>query len=132
MGMAGWNTQQMLDGIEGVMYLAGATGEDLASTSDIVTDAITAFGLSAQDTNMFVDVLAKTANSANTDVAKLGESFKYVAPIAGAMNYNVQDVSTALGIMANSGIKGIICRNISAVMDITHGSTDQTGQDRIG
>lgn len=105
MGMAGWNTQQMLDGIEGVMYLAGATGEDLASTSDIVTDAITAFGLSAQDTNMFVDVLAKTANSANTDVAKLGESFKYVAPIAGAMNYNVQDVSTALGIMANSGIK---------------------------
>ena len=105
MGMAGWNTQQMLDGIEGVMYLAGATGEDLASTSDIVTDAITAFGLSAQDTNMFVDVLAKTANSANTDVAKLGESFKYVAPIAGAMHYNVQDVSTALGIMANSGIK---------------------------
>ena len=105
MGMAGWNTGQMMDGIEGVMHLAGATGEDLASTSDIVTDAITAFGLSAKDTNMFVDVLAQTANRSNTDVGMLGESFKYVAPVAGSLKYNVQDVSTALGIMANSGIK---------------------------
>lgn len=105
MGMAGWNTGQMMDGIEGVMHLAGATGEDLASTSDIVTDAITAFGLSAKDTNMFVDVLAQTANRSNTDVGMLGESFKYVAPVAGSLKYNVQDVSTALGLMANSGIK---------------------------
>lgn len=105
MGMAGWDAQQMMDGIEGVMYLAGATGGDLASTSDIVTDALTAFGLQASDTNMFVDVLAQTANKANTDVSMLGESFKYVAPVAGAMKYSVQDVSVALGIMANSGIK---------------------------
>ena len=105
MAMAGWNTTQMMDGIEGVMHLAGATGEDLASTSDIVTDAITAFGLSAKDTNMFVDVLAQTANRSNTDVGMLGESFKYVAPVAGAMKYSVQDVSTALGLMANSGVK---------------------------
>ncbi len=105
MGMAGWDAQQMMDGIEGVMYLAGATGGDLASTSDIVTDALTAFGLQASDTNMFVDVLAQTANKANTDVTMLGESFKYVAPVAGAMKYSVQDVSVALGIMANSGIK---------------------------
>lgn len=105
MGMAGWNATQMMSGIEGVMYLAGATGEDLASTSDIVTDALTAFGLSAQDTNMFVDVLAQTATKANTDVAKMGESFKYVAPVAGSLQYNVQDVSTALGVMANNGIK---------------------------
>lgn len=105
MGMAGWNSGQMMKGIEGVMYLAGATGEDLASTSDIVTDAITAFGLSAKDTNMFVDVLAKTANKSNTNVSMLGESFKYVAPVAGSLKYNVQDISTALGVMANSGIK---------------------------
>ena len=105
MGMAGWNSSQMMSGIEGVMYLAGATGEDLASTSDIVTDALTAFGLSAQDTNMFVDVLAQTATKANTDVTKMGESFQYVAPVAGSLKYNVQDVSTALGVMANNEIK---------------------------
>ena len=82
MGMAGWNAGQMMDGIEGIMHLAGATGEDLASTSDIVTDALTAFGMSAKDTNKFVDVLAQTANRSNTDVGMLGESFKYVAPVA--------------------------------------------------
>lgn len=105
MAMAGWKTADMLDGIEGIMYLAGATGEDLASTSDIVTDALTAFGLSAKDTQHFVDVLAATSNNANTNVSMLGESFKYVAPAAGALGYSVDDVSTALGIMANSGIK---------------------------
>lgn len=108
MAMAGWNTQQMLDGIEGVMYLAGATGEDLALTSDIVTDALTAFGLAASDTNEFVDVLAMTANKSNTSVSMLGESFQYVAPVAGALGYSVQDVSTALGLMANSGVKASI------------------------
>lgn len=105
MAMAGWDTTQMMDGIEGIMHLAGATGEDLASTSDIVTDALTAFRMSAQETETFVDVLAQTANKSNTDVAMLGESFKYVAPVAGAMNYSVQDVSTALGLMANNGVK---------------------------
>ena len=105
MAMAGWKTQDMLDGIEGIMYLAGATGEDLASTSDIVTDALTAFGMTAKDTNKFVDVLAKTANSSNTNVSMLGEAFKYAAPSAGALGYSAEDVATALGMMANSGIK---------------------------
>lgn len=105
MAMAGWKSGQMLDGISGIMYLAGATGEDLASTSDIVTDSLTAFGMSAKDTNTFVDVLAKTANTSNTNVGMLGESFKYVAPVAGALGYKVQDVSVALGLMANNGIK---------------------------
>lgn len=105
MAMAGWKTEDMLNGIEGIMYLAGATGEDLASTSDIVTDALTAFGMSADDTERFVNVLAQTANNANTNVSMLGESFQYVAPVAGALKYNVEDVSTALGIMANSGVK---------------------------
>ncbi len=105
MAMAGWKTKEMLDGIEGVMYLAGATGEDLASTSDIVTDALTAFGMKASDTSEFVDVLAQTANQSNTNVSMLGESFKYVAPVAGSLKFNVQDISTALGLMANNGIK---------------------------
>lgn len=105
MAMAGWKTQDMLSGIEGIMYLAGATGEDLASTSDIVTDALTAFGMRAKDTDRFVNVLAKTANSANTNVSLMGETFKFVAPVAGALGYSVEDTATAIGIMANSGIK---------------------------
>ena len=106
MAMAGWETQSMLDGIEGIMSLAAASGEDLASTSDIVTDALTAFGLTAADTQMFVDTLAMAANATNTSVSLLGESFKYVAPVAGTLGYSVQDVGAALGFMANSGIKG--------------------------
>lgn len=105
MAMAGWKTGDMLDGIEGIMNLAAASGEDLATTSDIVTDALTAFGLEAKDSGHFADVLAANASNANTNVAMLGESFKYIAPVAGAMGYSVEDVNLALGIMANSGIK---------------------------
>lgn len=105
MAMAGWKTEEMLGGISGIMNLAAASGEDLATTSDIVTDALTAFGLSAQDSGRFADVLAAASNSANTNVSMLGESFKYCAPVAGAMGYSVEDVSIALGLMANSGIK---------------------------
>ena len=106
MAMAGWKTEDMLDGIEGVMNLAAASGEDLATTSDIVTDALTAFGLSAKDSGHFADVLAKTSSSANTNVSMLGESFKYVAPVAGALGYSAEDTAIALGLMANAGIKG--------------------------
>lgn len=105
MAMAGWDTESMLAGIEGVMSLAAASGEDLATTSDIVTDALTAFGLTAEDTSMFVDVLAAASSASNTNVSMLGESFKYVAPVAGTFGYSVQDVGAALGLMANSGIK---------------------------
>lgn len=105
MAMAGWKTEDMLNGIEGVMNLAAASGEDLATTSDIVTDALTAFGLSAQDSAHFADVLAANASNANTNVGMLGESFKYIAPVAGALGYSVEDVNLALGLMANSGIK---------------------------
>lgn len=105
MAMAGWETSSMMEGIEGVMNLAAASGEDLAMTSDIVTDSLTAFGLKAEDTGHFVDVLAMASNKSNTNVAMLGESFKYVAPVAGALGYSVDDVAVALGLMANSGIK---------------------------
>lgn len=106
MAMAGWEPEQMTAGISGIMNLAAASGEDLASTSDIVTDALTAFGLKARDSGHFADVLAKASASANTNVGMLGESFKYVAPVAGAMKYSVEDTSLALGLMANSSIKG--------------------------
>lgn len=106
MGMAGWSSQEMLDGLPGVMNLAAASGEDLGLVSDIVTDSLTSFGLKAKDTSRFVDVLAATSTSSNTNVSMLGESFKYVAPVAGALGYKVEDVSVALGLMANAGIKG--------------------------
>ena len=120
MAMAGWKTGDMLNSIEGIMNLAAASGEDLATTSDIVTDAMTAFGLAADGTTTiikdgytkevsnathFADVLAKAASNSNTNVGMMGETFKYVAPVAGALGFSVEDCATAIGLMANSGIK---------------------------
>lgn len=120
MAMAGWKTKDMLGGIEGVMNLAAASGEDLATTSDIVTDAMTAFGLSADGTTKvikngvskevanathFADVLAAASSNANTNVAMMGETFKYAAPVAGALGYSLEDTAANIGLMANAGIK---------------------------
>lgn len=106
MAMAGWKTNDMVDGLGGVMNLAAASGEDLGTVSDIVTDALTAFGLQAKDSGHFADVLAKASSNSNTNVSMMGETFKYVAPLAGAMKYSVEDTATAIGLMANAGIKG--------------------------
>ena len=121
MAMAGWGAEEMLSGIEGVMNLASASGEDLAMVSDIVTDSLTAFGLSADgtskvlkdglivevsNTTRFADILAQASSKSNTNVALMGETFKYVAPVAGALGYSVEDTAVAIGLMANSGIKG--------------------------
>lgn len=135
MATAGWDTTEMLNGIEGIMYLAGATGEDLAQTSDIVTDSLTAFGLTASDTTHFVDVLAETANATNTDVDKMGETFKYVAPVAGALGYSIEDTSVAIGLMANQGIKASqagtalrsLLTNLSKPTDAMQGAMDKLG-----
>lgn len=105
MAMAGWKTGDMLDGIEGIMNLAAASGEELAVTSDIVTDALTAFGLTAADSGHFADVLAAASSNANTNVSMMGETFKYAAPVAGALGFSVEDVAETIGLMANSGIK---------------------------
>lgn len=105
MAMAGWNAQQMTEGIEGILNLAAASGEDLATTSDIVTDALTAFGLKASDATHFSDVLAKAASSANTNVSMMGETFKYAGAMAGTLGYSIEDVGVMVGLMANSGIK---------------------------
>jgi len=116
MAMAGWKTDEMLDGIEGVLALAAASGEDLARTSDIVTDALTALGLTADDTSRFSDILASAAAGANTNVSMMGESFKYAAAPAGTLGYSAEDLALAIGLMANSGIKadmaGTSLRNV--------------------
>ena len=105
MAMAGWKTEDMLNGIEGIMNLAAASGEELGTTSDIVTDALTAFNMEAGDAGRFADILAAAASNANTNVSMMGESFKYVAPVFGSMGYSAEDAAVALGLMANSGIK---------------------------
>lgn len=106
MAMAGWKSADMISGIDGIMNLAAASGEDLASVSDIVTDALTAFGLQAKDSAHFADVLAAASSNSNTNVSMMGATFKYAAPLAGALKYSVEDVATAIGLMANAGIKG--------------------------
>ena len=106
MAMAGWKTSDMLNGIEGIMNLAAASGEDLATTSDIVTDALTAMGYSAGDAGELADVMASASANANTNVGLMGATFQYVAPIVGALGYNMQDTAVAIGLMANAGIKG--------------------------
>lgn len=105
MGLAGWNTEEMLSGIEGVLNLAAASGENLGTVSDIVTDAITAMGLTAEDTARFVNVLAAASTNSNTTVGMMGEAFKYLATTGGVLEYSIEDVATVLGLLANNGIK---------------------------
>src|SRR5699024_1889384 len=106
MALAGWSTEDMLGGLDGVMNLAAASGEDLGTVSDIVTDSLSAFGLEAKDSAEFADVLAATSANANTDVTGLGAAFQYVAPVAGALGYIVVDTAKESGIKRDNGIKG--------------------------
>ena len=135
MAMAGWKTEDMLKGVEGIMNLAAASGEELGTTSDIVTDALTAFGMSADQSGRFADILAAAASNANTNVSMMGESFKYVAPVAGSLGYSAEDVAVALGLMANSGIKadmaGTSLRNMFQRM-AKPTKESQAAMDRLG
>ena len=106
MAMAGWETKDMLGGIDGILNLAAASGTDLATTSDIVTDALTAFGMKADEAGHFADVLAAASSKSNTNVTLMGETFKYAGAMAGTLGYSVEDVALATGLMANAGIKG--------------------------
>lgn len=105
MAMAGWKTDDMLNGISGIMNLAAASGADLATTSDIVTDALTGMGYTAADAGRLADVMAAASSNANTNVEMMGETFKYVAPVCGSLGYSMEDTALAVGLMANSGIK---------------------------
>ena len=127
MGMAGWKTEQMLDGLPGIMALAAASGEDLGMVSDIVTDSLTAFGWSAERASEFADILAQAATNSNTDVRRMGETFKYVAPIAGSLGIEVEDTALAIGLLASQGIKGSMAgtalRNILVRLSTNAGET---------
>ena len=136
MAMAGWKTEDMLAGIEGVMSLAAASGEDLAKVSDIVTDSMTAFGMAADGTTngisnvqYYADILATTAANSNTDVSRMGETFKYIAPIAGSLGADIDDVAMSIGLMASSGIKGsqagTALRNIFTRLSTNAGETNK-------
>ena len=105
MAMAGWKTDQMLGGLPGIMNLAAASGEDLGQVSDIVTDALTAFNMTADQSGRFADVLAQASSNANTNVSMMGSTFQKVAPVAGALGYSVEDMSLGIGLMANATIK---------------------------
>lgn len=105
MAMAGWKTEDMLGGISGIMDLAAASGADLATTSDIVTDALTGMGYGAEDAGHLADVMAAAASNANTNVEMMGATFKYAAPIVGSLGYSMEDTAIATGLMANAGIK---------------------------
>ena len=135
MAMAGWKTDQMLSGIEGIMNLAAASGEDLATTSDIVTDALTAMGYAAKDSGHLADVMAAASSNANTNVGMMGETFKYAAAVAGAMGYSMEDVALATGLMANAGIKatqaGTSLRSIISRMAAPTGAVQKT-MDQLG
>lgn len=125
MAMAGWKTKDMLEGIGGIMSLAAASNEDLGTTSDIVTDALTAFGMKSSDAGHFADVLAQAASSANTDVGMMGETFKYAGTMAGALGYSIEDVSLAAGLMANTGLKaGMAGTSLNAVFTRLSTNTD--------
>lgn len=125
MAMAGWKTKDMLDGIGGIMSLAAASNEDLGTTSDIVTDALTAFGMKSSDAGHFADVLAQAASSANTDVGMMGETFKYAGSMAGALGYSIEDVSLAAGLMANTGLKaGMAGTSLNSIFTRLSTNTD--------
>lgn len=130
MGMAGWKTDQMLAGLPGVINLAAASGEDLATTSDIVTDSLTGFGLGAGQAAHFADVMAAAATNSNTDVSRMGQTFKYLAPVAGALGYSIEDMATSIGVAANAGIKGTTAgtslRNIITRLATDAGSSSKS------
>ncbi len=129
MAMAGWKTEDMMGGIEGILSLAAASGESLGTTSDIVTDALTAFGMKASEAGHFADVMAVAASNSNTNVSLMGETFKYAGAMAGTLKYSIEDVALATGLMANAGIKGNMSGTalnsiFTRLSTNTHGATD--------
>ena len=130
MALAGWNTKQMLEGIQPVLNLAAAANMDLAQASDIVTDYLTAFGLEAQDAGHFADMMAEAMSTSNTTVELLGESYKNCAATAHSLGYEVEDVTAVLATMANAGIKGGEAGTaLSAIMTRLATNTKQCNQE---
>lgn len=136
MALAGWKSEQMLDGVQGVMDAASASGEDLSRVCDIVTDGLSAFGMKASDSSHFADVLATTAANANTTIGGLGKSFEYCASLAGSLGFSVEDVAESIGLMADQGIKGSkagttlrsVFTNLAGSAEFSFKKTDENGK----
>lgn len=107
LGQAGWDVQQMLDGLPGLLNLAASSNTDLATTASIVTNTISGLNMEASESARVADVMAAAASGADTNVEMMGETFKYVAPVAGALGYAIEDVALVTGLMANAGVKGL-------------------------
>lgn len=105
MGMAGWSAQESITGMSSVLNLATIGATNLGVASDIVTDGLTALQMSASQAGNFVDMLAATITSSNTNVEMFGETMKYVGSVAGSLGVDMADLSVATGLMADSGIK---------------------------
>lgn len=106
MGLAGYDTDQITDGLRGIILAAEASGESLPLIADIITDTVTAFGDGAEAQEHYADVLAATATQSNTTIGKMGQALKYIAPIAGSLGYDVEDIALSIGLMADNAIKG--------------------------
>lgn len=105
LGMAGWDTNQIIGGMNGLLALAGASGTALGTVADIVSDDLTAFGLSADQAGHMADVFSYVVTRTNTDVTMLGETMKYAAPVARAFGASMEETAALAGLMANSGVK---------------------------
>lgn len=106
LGMAGWDVQQSIEGLPGVLALAAASGEELGNTADIVSNGLSAFGMEVSQSEEYADLLAQASRSANTDVALMGETFEKVGSLAGTMGYSVEDLAFATTLMASTGLAG--------------------------
>jgi len=106
LAMAGWKTSDIIAGMPGLLQLAAAGGTDLGTAADIVSDVMTAMGMSADQASRAADIFAKTATSTNTTIGMLGETLKYAAPIAHSFGLQLSEVAAVTGMMANAGIKG--------------------------
>ena len=103
--MAGYDVDKIMSATGSTLALAAAGNTDLALTCDIVSDAMTGLKLSAEETGKFVDIMTATITSSNTDIAMLGETMKYVAPVAGSLGVEFEDLALAAGLMGNAGVK---------------------------
>lgn len=131
MALAGFDTKEILASVSGMLSLASASGEDLATVTDILTDSMTALGDGAGEAARYADVLATTQAKTNTTVGMLGEAFKYVAPLAGSYGYQLEDITAALGMMANAGVKGSMSGTALASIITRLGTNTSGARDAI-
>lgn len=117
LSMAGFDAKQGIEALGGVLKLALIGELELGRATDIVTDTLMAMGLQIKDLAKVNDVFVATITRTNTNIEMMGQAMKYVAPVAGALRYEIEDVAAMIGILAQSGIKaGIAGRNLQQAL----------------